>query len=295
MREFFAGSLDQGEAEQLIVLFLDNLSDPVLGLTSADVTFKYMRQGDIALNAYPLSVSNFFEISDGLYRIILDAAITSYVGTLKIFLSGPLFDDFLMRYDVIAGVPGNVQVTINIEDGVAVPLPETQVDIWNSAQTLLLWSGVSDINGQIVTALNPGSYKVLLRRNRTSFTVPETLSVVGPGAESETYVGTELSLISPTVPDTCIIYGDIFDIDGVADDQMSPDAIIIRAIRSKTPVYLGTRLLTIDPVEVRADQSGHFEITLIRGMSVNLEIPRLMWRKTFTVPNQASENIINLL
>lgn len=294
MRELYAGSLKQGNAETIFVTILDSLGDPVLGLTDTDITFQYIRTGDTLFNLLPL-LGIITEISSGVYKINLDPAVTAYVGVLRILLTGAPFDDVYLRYDVTAGVPGNIQVTLTIEDGVSTPFPEVQVDIWNDAQTLLLWSSVTDINGQVVTALNPGTYKVLLRRNRTVFTIPETLIVTGPSPETQTYTGSELTLVSPTSPDTCIIYGDIYDINGVPDDQMSPESIIITATRSRTPVFTGSRLLTVDPIDVRADQSGHFEITLIRGIQVSVDIPRVQFKKQFTVPDQASENIVNII
>jgi len=295
MREVYAGSLDQGDPNDLIVVLLDSSGDPVLGLTWSDINFTYLRSLDTSFQVYTLDAAKFFEISSGVYRIVLDSVIAAYIGNLRILLSNITIDNVLLRYAVVAGVPGNIQVTITIDDGAVTPFPSTQVDIWNDIQTLLLWSGITDINGQVVTSLNPGTYKVLLRRNRTAFTVPETLTVTGPTAETQTYSGAELSLTSPTSPDTCVIYGDVYDIDGSLDDQMSPDAIIIRAVRTRTPIYIGNKLLTIDPIDIRADQSGHFEITLIRGMQVTLDIPRIAWRKTFTVPSMASQNLVNIL
>jgi hypothetical protein len=295
MRELFVGGLNQSSQEKLTLLLLDSSGNPVTGLIFSDLTFQYIREGDTSLMNYILSAGIFNEVGSGIYQIDITSAITAYEGILQIIMSGGTIETTLFRYDVVAGVPGNVQVTITVDDGLGTGFPDTQVDIWDSGQTTMLWSGVTNSSGQVVTALNPGSYKVLLRRSRTSFTVPESLTVVGPGAETVTFSGTETSLSTPTSPDTCIIYGSIFDINGEADDQMSPESIVVTAHRTRTPIAYSGRLYTLDKEEVKAGSDGVFEIVIARGINIKLTIPRVGIEKIFTVPDAASVDIATLL
>jgi len=296
MRELYVGELKQGQAQTINILLLNAAGAPVSLLTPADVTLEYMRVGDLAFNPFALNPANFVEILAGFYQITLDSIVTAIEGNLVLRLTGIPFDWTGLRYYVQGTANlGNVQTTITIVDATLVPLPETQVDIWDSGMTGLIWSGTTDVAGQVNVAINPGTYNVLLRRHRTVFTVPEILTVVGPAPVTVQYTGAELSLVTPTNPDTCVVFGDIFDIDGVPDDQVSPESIIITARRTRSPIATGTRLYSLDPSEVRADASGHFEILLARNLKVNLKIPRIGLDKTFTVPDAPSADIVTLL
>ena len=295
MIEVYNGLLEQSDAPTIKVLFLDASGNPVPGLIFSDVTLRYLRKPDTSFNAFALSGANFIELSDGIYKITLDGTVLAYVGELLLYFSGGLFENFTYRQTVQSKNPGNVQVTITVETVTPEPLPDTQVDIWDNGQTILLWSGVTDSSGQVVVALNPGSYKVLLRRTRTSFTVPETLTVIGPSAETKTYNGTEISIPASSNPDVCVVYGYVYDITGVPDDQISPDYIALTAQRTPGLIHLSGRFITVDESDVRVSDSGYFEIELIRGLQVKLEAPRFGLYKTITVPNQATVDLSTLV
>lgn len=295
MHEVFGGNLDQSGTPTLKVLILNSGGHPVTGLTFSDVTLNYMRAPDTVLNAFALSGSNFIEVGSGLYRVVLDATVLAHIGTLVLYFSGAGFKDFTYRYYVQAKNPGNVQVTITVETVAPTPLPDTQVDIWDSGLTSLLWSGVTDSSGEVVVALNPGSYKVLLRRTRTSFTVPETLAVTGPTPETQTYNGAEISVPASSNPNVCVIYGNIYDISGVPDDQVSPDYVAVHAQKTQGLIHTGGRFYTADKQVVKADANGYFEMELVQGIQVVIRIPRVGVDKTITVPALATVDLSTLV
>lgn len=294
MREQFCGFLKQSEEHSVVIMLLDNLGDPVLGLVFSDLIAKFIREGDTALMNFNLSALNFTELADGLYMVVLDNTITAKEGNLKLLFSGASINDLVASFIVEANNPGNVEVEIELLDGIN-PLPNTQIDIWDNNQTVMLWSGVSNDLGKVTVALNPGNYKVLLRRYRTVFTVPESLTVVGPTAESITYSGAEIPIVPSSDPDVCIIYGYIFDITGTPDDQVSPESIVISAQRTRTPVKYGNRFFTLDKTDVRASSDGYFEITLARSIMVKLSIPRIGVEKTFTVPDEPTVDLATII
>lgn len=295
MREVFDGNLKQSESPTIKVLFLDAANDPVTGLTFADVTMRYLRLTDTGFNAFALNGTNFIEVSDGIYRIALDSTALALVGPIVFYFSGAGFENFTYRYSIESNNPGNVQLTITVETVAPVPLPDTQVDIWNSSLTSLLWSGVTDNSGQVVVALNPGVYKVLLRRTRTSFTVPESLTITGPSAETVTFNGDEIATPASSSPNVCVVYGNIYDISGVPDNQVSPDYVSIHAQKTQGLIHSGGRFYTSDKTTVKADENGYFELELAQGIQVNIKIPRVGVDKTITVPVSATVDLSTLV
>lgn len=90
--------------------------------------------------------------------------------------------------------PGANQTTITVNDSVPAPILEVEVQVWNSGQTVLLDTKTTNASGQVVFALNDGSYKVVLSKPQYSFTVPEDLTV--SGVTTDTYTGAPI-VITP--------------------------------------------------------------------------------------------------
>jgi len=296
MRELYIGRVYQSESPNLCFSILDTTSSPVTGLTFNDISLcKYFRTGDSVLQTYTVDGSNFSELGEGLYKLSLTSTVTAFSGNLSLFVKGPSFNDIVLHCKIEPKNPGNTQITLTIEDQSSNKLPNTQVDIWDSGQTTLLWSGITNNSGQVVSALNPGSYKVVLRRHRTSFTVPESLTVTGPGPETKTYTGTVILPSVPVAPNTCVVYGSVFDIDGAADDGTSPDSIVVTINRVRGQLIVGDNFITQDYLRVKPDTNGYFEIELIQGIQVTIGIERVGIRKTVTIPAQASAALKDLV
>lgn len=299
MRETSNGSFKQGDSSWVNFLLLDNAELPVIGLTFGNISnVKYLRQPDAAWNALTLTAFNFSEVGDGLYRIMLDPTVLAHIGNLSLFVQGPAFDDIVIHADVMPGNPGNVQTTITINDSTLPtpnPLSLVSVEIWDDLQTSIVWYGNTNESGQAVLALSPGSYKVVLKRDRTTFSVPESLLVIGPVPFSVTYVGVELTLPIPSGPGKCVVFFDPYDISGDIDDGISPDQIIGTVIRAKRPNVVSGRIYTIDSINKSANTAGRIEIELAQGLGVTFRVPRCGIDKTFTVPAQASLDLATVV
>jgi hypothetical protein len=103
-------------------------------------------------------------------------------------------DGKVILYDEADKANGANQTTITVEDSGSSPIADVSVQVLNSAQTLLLDIKDTDSNGQVVFALDDGSYKIRLAKSQYSFTVPEDLTV--SGTTVDTYDGTAL-VITP--------------------------------------------------------------------------------------------------
>lgn len=95
-------------------------------------------------------------------------------------------------YDIADSANGANQVTITVNDDDTDPIEGVEVQIYNSAQTLLIGKKDTNASGQAVFSLNDGSYKVRLYKSLIDFTVPEDLTV--SGVTTDTYTGTLLTI-----------------------------------------------------------------------------------------------------
>lgn len=296
MRELYHSQLLQSDEKTIKALLLDALGDPVLGLLDPDVSISYYRSEDISPQSLLLSNSNFVEESNGFYDITFPSSMTTYTGSLLVVISGASIDNVSYRFDVVSKNPGNVVTSFLIETVGNEALPDVQVDIWNSLQTAILWSGVSDENGQLLTALHPGDYKILPRGIQIDFgLIPLDITVIGPLPQSFTINGSKIVTPTASSPDVCKIYGYIYDICGIPDNQVSPDYIAISVQRDAKMTKVGNKLYTMDGVRISSDENGYFELELVRNMRVHLKIPRVNLEKFFVVPDQATEDITNLI
>ncbi len=100
----------------------------------------------------------------------------------------------VILHDIADQANGANQVTITVNDGVPVPILGVEVQVWNAAQTVMLDSKSTNASGQVVFALDDGSYKVRLAKPQYSFTVPEDLTV--SGTTTDTYAGAAI-VITP--------------------------------------------------------------------------------------------------
>lgn len=96
--------------------------------------------------------------------------------------------------DTINANVGANSVTLTIEETDTTAIANAEVQLLNTAQTIILDTKTTDVNGQVVFSADDGSYKVRLSKAQTTFTVPETLTV--SGTTTQTYNGTPLTIAS---------------------------------------------------------------------------------------------------
>lgn len=101
------------------------------------------------------------------------------------------FGGFVETIDANVGANS---VTLTIEETDTTAIVGAEVQLLNTAQTIVLDTKITDSNGQVVFSADDGSYKVRLSKSQTTFTVPETLTVLG--TTTQTYNGTPITIAS---------------------------------------------------------------------------------------------------
>ncbi len=185
------------------------------------------------------------------------------------------------------GSVGANDVTITVVDQDTDPLPDATVAVLNSDESVVLWTDVTDSNGQAGGTLDNGSYKVRIRKAGYSFTTPLTLTVSGDTEQQ--YAGTAVSPSAPA-PGMQTLYGDIITLGGIAADA------IVEALTLINPtVTAGPQIVSADPVYATPNASGRFEISLVRGATVRLTVKshagKSIVQKDIVVTADATRNI----
>jgi hypothetical protein len=163
--------------------------------------------------------------------------------------------------DVGPGTGDHMQDIEVLESMTLLPLANTRVYVYNSAQTQLLAQGYTDVSGILPVNLNDGSYKVVLYRLGThTFSNPHDLTVVAPYTKV-TYHGTPVTIPSPTFPEGCMVYGYL------VDSAVLPRAAVVevRLVGQKQFTSGGLQVTPTQRQVTSASTDGYWQFELVRS------------------------------
>lgn len=235
----------------------------------------------------------------GFYTLTLTPAV---VGDLSLFVSytagtitprGSQWDVFTNDLSdmatLLAAYTGAATATITVKDALAAPIPNVQVDIYASDDTTLLVSGlVTSSLGIVTAALDDASYRVHLSKSRVTFTTPETLTM--SGATAAIYTGVVAAAGVPVSPTLCTVYGTLTDLAG--NGLLNTG---VRATVVSHPTIVSGAGVSVETADTYTDATGYFELTVLRGAVVNLEVDAIGLRQQVTIPAAATVEFSTLL
>lgn len=276
----------KGSTSNIITVFIqDSSSTTGAGLAGLDesssIVGGYVREGELGsalavdenvttegtyeapTTAGQVRIGTPANMRPGVYELHLDDSLF-VAGTeiLTIVLGGATnMADLPLEIQLIDELAiqsvGSRQVTINIKDGVAAPIPDVSVRIANSDGSITITSGVTDSLGNITFALDDDDYQVILRKAFVNFTVPELLTVAGDATHE--YTGTVLSPASPAEPGTCVVYGVVVD---NGNSVVEGAEIFINAVEND--IFSNTQKVVKDS-RTTSDNNGFWQIEVIRS------------------------------
>ena len=207
---------------------------------------------------------------------VIDIMVAAVVGGVN---GKAIVNEFL-----IEEASGANMVTITVEEADHTPIPDASVRILNNAETLTLLTGTTNVSGQLVVALNDGSYKIRLSKAMANFTVPETLTVSGATAKTCTGI-----VVSPTAPSaglqTLVIYPSDL---GLTYQPTMVITAVISTINQKIDAAVLTNQIT-----TATDEGDHFEMQLAKGAVVTVTAYNGMVKfidKTVTITSDNTRN-----
>jgi len=178
------------------------------------------------------------------------------------FSFGVVEQDLQDVYDKVDSLTigeGSELVTIYAkETGTELPIPEADYEIWDEGNLIRLHSGNdSDNDGNQEFNLNPGDYKVKLRKSFWNFPVVVDL-IVPPGGTYLIIHGERLLPSSPSVPGLCVVFGYTYGVNG----RKLPGAIISAKLTDPSAFADSLKIAKMTS-ETVSNSEGYFELELI--------------------------------
>lgn len=187
------------------------------------------------------------------------------------------------------GITGANQVTLTIEKLDTTPIPGVDVQIFNADQSVLLDRAKTDASGQVVLALDDGSYKVRLNKLQVSFTVPEDLTV--SGTTEQDYNGDVLTISTPAESDVCRVFDYAYNQAG--NNQLTELAAY--ATITALPHNANSKLHSGDKIKATYDPStGQFYWDIVQGAVVQFKSDLLGISYQKTVPSSATARLSSI-
>jgi hypothetical protein len=221
--------------------------------------------------------------------VMLPTASFDPVALAGIFLNNGLAKEATSQ-QILANIApaGANQVTVTIQEADTTPIPDVTVTLLNDAETIILQILTTDVNGQFVTALDDGTYKVRLRKSNFVFTVPETLTV--SGATTDTYTGTGFAITPPPTPDLITLYANVYDL-GIA----GVSGLTVNVKPEPAPTIISDTIISDTIETTTTDGNGYFELTLAKGALIRVEIGTF-FSKVVELPTTGTDvNLATLL
>jgi len=241
----------------------------------ATLSAQYYNTASVAVGS-PIT-TGFSVLPGGLSYQFYDPAVTSgFRGVLQIFVGGvPSVLPFsinpqeLENADVLtSSVSGNGggshAVTITVQTSGAVPVPNAQVTVKNSAQSAIIAYGLTDTLGQVSFALNSATYKVLVSAG-VGYQALAVQTLVVSGTSSATYTLTAQSVTPPADLDYCRLYGTLSLPTGAVASNVP---VRVRLSDEGAVVSSGRLISVVYDMSATTDGDGYFEIDLLRSDSL---------------------------
>jgi len=99
----------------------------------------------------------------------------------------------------------------------------------------------------------------------------------------------------PPTPPICVVFGTVVNADGQPNTNVQVKATIVSTKDTKDGQIVGAHGVTSEQIETFTDDAGFFEITLLQGANVILNIPPIELEQEVCVPALASVDFQALL
>jgi hypothetical protein len=209
--------------------------------------------------------------------------------TVQVFTGFPQTVDNNTKIDALFPTGARTITLQYYETATTDPVVGVKVTILNSAETVVVADRTTDINGQIVIALDDETYK--LRARKAGFTpaaVPETI-VVSADA-TEILYGDSAVIAAPGDSDVCRVYEYLF----LPDGETKPTTVTSRAEIIKIPYDKDSKLHSGDANDGTYDSStGLIYWDIVRGATAKFFVKDFIG-VTRVVPDVATQRLTDI-
>ena len=153
------------------------------------------------------------------------------------------------------------KVTV-IDTSLGVPIPFVRASLRNLNQTVLIATGRSNTNGELLFNLDPGNYLITANSAGYLFSAFDTITVSGAGEDS--LVGYSFDPGQPSQPNLCRAYAYLYNINGNPESQATIMASLPGGVARS-----GQNIISPFKVSTTSDSLGYFYLDLIPTDSLN--------------------------
>lgn len=198
--------------------------------------------------------------------------------------------------------------TITVEDDETIPAPMAGVLVQVFNNTAMLASGVTDDTGVVTLYVTPGTYGVALSKLKCVFANLLTMEVEDTGGttpQTFDFTGTVLDITTTAAGKKTHLYGHLTDMGGEAQAGVrvvvetvgygNYRPFIIADTGGDGSIDNQPLLIMADKREVRTNADGFWEIDVLQGALLRVQIPDVRFYKIFRVPNDPNNPTTPLL
>lgn len=181
---------------------------------------------------------------------------------------------------------GNNLVTLTLyETDGSIPIPNVNIIVKNSDDTIEHTHVITDINGQATFYADNATFKLRISKSMYAFSTSETIIVIGDTIAPIIY-GTPIIKTVTITPGLQTIYGRIIKVDETPDIGQLVSAKVI------TPTKLDNALLSRSKLSAVTDENGDFEIQVIKGAKILLSMTNY-FSETVTITQDNTKDFLD--
>lgn len=269
------------------IYITDEFGQPVSGLTISDIEVYWIN----LITGEKNSIEGIDLIEDpdivGLYRISdFPNEENNEYSEVAVVYQGRLIAT-LLRSSGTKPI-GNIPVIITIQDLKGNKLSGVEAVLTDEDNNTILTGLLSDNSGKIYLSLNAGSYALYCHRIRTLFNNPKVFVVSEP-ITNVLIEANVVEIILPS-PNKVVLYGYVYDLQGKPVEK----ANICVKVKPPFPQKVKDIMLSVFVSSTFTDKNGYFEISLLGGTEIQVEIPAIGMKKTCVLPQSGVINIAEI-
>ena len=99
----------------------------------------------------------------------------------------------------------------------------------------------------------------------------------------------------PPTPEVCIVHGTVLGADGTPKTDAQVQVYVRNEESTKAGQFVNSYGITASPVEVHTNDAGFWEVGIVRGANVRINIPDVNLDTEISIPDQVSADISTLI
>ena len=289
------------EVERTVSLTLAGL--PVTNILPAGINVSYKKAGQSSFQTLAMTTLDWLNLGDGYYTLKFAPTLNDTLGTFVYKATGVGFDSLVFdQYNVVdPTLTGEQQAYFQdnpSERTVFLSLAGTPSPsiAFGSVTCQIKKSGQANFSAKVITNdnwidLGSGYYTLKFSADDLSRVGNFVYKLSGAGFDN--FVYDEFVILAAediTVKDKCVVKAQFIGLGGESATQIRVTARMVAF-----PAKSKGRIVSGDTVFTFLDSKGNCELTLLRGATVLIEVPRAAVRNQIIVPDTPTANLIDLM